>query len=139
MFITASIELISKNLRSELLRIRKKSVNKQNKDLAHSRRRLKERFDLELPEDEVLRISNAISFIVSRRYPDIKVRFMEKESNTRTKYNINYKGLEFIGIYSNISKCLVTAYPIDEYAGELQPWDFIDDALSVKTSVEIIY
>lgn len=91
---------------------RKRRKNRQSdrvrtKRLHHFRRRVKQRYGLELSEKDANRISSMIP-----RDPDVKE--LERLSNTKTRYRVRYRGRTLDVIYSTTSYSVITAIPFEE-------------------------
>jgi len=81
-----------------------KAENEKN----HTIRRLSERFNINVSEEEYNRLRNAIKHINSKHYEDIEVSILGAISTTKTFFKINYKGIRFTALYSNRRHTIVT-------------------------------
>lgn len=86
-----------------------KAENEKN----HTIKRLSERFNINISEEEYNRIRNAIRYINTKHYEDIEVSLIGAISTTKTFFKINYKGIEFKALYSNRRHTIVTVLSND--------------------------
>lgn len=81
-------------------------MSKRDAQKSHFRRRVFERYSLQINEGEY-------DFLVSRIRKNDKavVTFLTKQSNRLSVHLINYRNTEFVAVYDKLRKSLVTALP----------------------------
>jgi len=93
---------------------RTKHKKKIVKKYHHSSSRIKERYGIDLSEEEYRKISNSIRFLKEdckkRHY---KVELMEKKSNTRSIYKVYYNDIVLIVVYDKTRGCVETFLPLN--------------------------
>ena len=83
---------------------KKKTLKKCRK--IHAIRRFKQRFGIDISSQDYKTIIN----IIKKR----EAKFIEKQSNTKTLWQLEYLGQEFVCVYSDSTKNILTFLKIDE-------------------------
>lgn len=83
-------------------------MSKKKSECIHALKRLKERFNIEITENEYNSIVNSIKNLGNGKKRTYEVEFLDKQSNARSLYKIYYNNVELYAIYNKINGSICT-------------------------------